>query len=137
MTARTPRIATSKTTPTVDEFLAALAHPCLPEIDALRRLILSVDPAIQEEVKWNAPSFRTTEHFATMHLRDKTGIRLILHFGAKKTVQAQSGAAVPDPHGLLTWLAKDRATVAIANLEDLDSKRTALTAVLRHWIALL
>jgi hypothetical protein len=50
----------------VETFLGALDHPRKPEIVALRRIILGVDSSIREDIKWNAPSFHTTEHFATV-----------------------------------------------------------------------
>lgn len=34
----------------------ALDHPRKPEIAALRALIRGLDPALNEGVKWNAPS---------------------------------------------------------------------------------
>ena len=63
----------------VEIFLAALDHPLKPEILALRQIILAADPSITEGIKWNVPSFRTSEYFATMHLRAKDGIHVILH----------------------------------------------------------
>jgi len=57
----------------VEAFLASLDHPFKPEILALRQVILGADPSIAEGIKWNAPSFRTSEYFATMHLRAKDG----------------------------------------------------------------
>ena len=67
----------------VESFLAALNHPMKPEILAVRQTILGADPSITEGIKWNAPSFRTTEWFATFHLRAKVGLQVILHLGAK------------------------------------------------------
>ncbi|MEQ1612074.1 MAG: hypothetical protein ABL904_04925 [Hyphomicrobiaceae bacterium] len=51
---------------------------------ALRKVILGADPSISDGVKWNAPSFCTTEYFATINLRAKAGVEVILHFGAKR-----------------------------------------------------
>ena len=121
-----------KSTGDVDAFLDALQHPLLPEIIALRKIILGADPRIGEEVKWNSPSFRTTEHFATMHLRAKGQLQLILHFGAKKREVAASG--IPDPDALLDWLGPDRASVKFTGMDDLRAKRQALEQVIRHWI---
>lgn len=118
----------------VDAFLATLAHPHRDTIIGLRDLILGVDPRIAEGIKWNAPSFRTTEYFATMHLREKTGLGLILHLGAKKRA---SGAPVPvieDPARLLKWLAPDRAMLVLRDVADLAAKRGGLEAILRSWI---
>ena len=71
------------TSAAVDAFMATLEHPCTALIEALRRIILRADPSIAEGIKWKSPSFRTGEYFATVNLRAKAGIGLILHFGAK------------------------------------------------------
>jgi hypothetical protein len=47
---------------TVDDFLATLDHPRKRQIVALRQIILGADPRISEGIKWNAPSFRTSEY---------------------------------------------------------------------------
>ena len=67
----------------VDEFMQALDHPRKAEIEALRTIIRGADKSITEGNKWNAPSYRTVEWFATMNLRSKTGMQVILHLGAK------------------------------------------------------
>lgn len=118
----------------VDALLATLDHPQRDAIDALRQTILQADPRIGESVKWNAPSFHTTEHFATFHLRAKTGVQLVLHLGAKARPDATVRATVADPHQLLQWKSPDRAIVALRDLADVDAKRDALTHILRHWI---
>jgi hypothetical protein len=118
----------------VDALLATLDHPQLDAIEALRRIILSVDPRIGESVKWNAPSFHTTEHFATFHLRAKTGFQLVLHLGAKGRPDATVRTSVADPHTLLQWKSVDRATITLRDVADLEVKREALTQILRHWV---
>ncbi len=60
--------------------------------------------------KWNAPSFRTREYFATTNLRAKTGVGVILHFGAKVGEIAAGPKSIADP-------------------------QSAFQAVLRQWIA--
>lgn len=118
----------------VDAFLATLQHPARDLVVALRRLVLDADASIAEGIKWNAPSFRTRDWFATTHLRAKVGIGLILHFGAKKNAIADSGVVVADPGGLLDWLAKDRAVIVFRDAADLAQKAAALQALLREWI---
>ena len=71
------------TTEAVDALMKSLQHPAENEIQALRALILQVDPSIREGVKWIAPSFRMSEYFATTNLRTKVGVSVVLHFGAK------------------------------------------------------
>jgi hypothetical protein len=129
-----PALTRQDTTAAVDAFMATLDHPHKAEIDGLRRLILSVDPSVAEGVKWNAPSFRTTGYFATVNLRAKGGVGLVLHLGAKVRETAATGIDVPDPAGLLTWLAKDRATVVFKDAADLAARGPALVTLLRVWI---
>ena len=118
-------------------FITSLGHPAEAEILGLRAIILAADPRIGEAVKWNAPSFFTSDHFATMNLREKQGIGLILHFGAKKNAIAETGVTIDDPSALLQWLAKDRAIVKFQSVDDLRGKEPALTALLRQWITRL
>ncbi len=120
-------------TRTVEQYLAVLAHPMKAEILALRQLIRNIDPVIVEEIKWNAPSFRTREHFATLQLRRRDEVLLILHLGAGK--REQPIGAIGDPAGLLTWLGPDRASVSITGMADLRDKQAALAELVREWIS--
>lgn len=127
----------AKAEPSVDAFLATLEHPHKDAIEALRKLILAAAPGVTDAVKWNAPSYRTTEFFATTHLRAKTGVGIVLHRGAKARALPDGGMAVADPTGLLRWLDDDRAIAAFADAADVKQKAKAFTAVLRQWIALV
>ncbi|MBL8742002.1 MAG: DUF1801 domain-containing protein [Myxococcales bacterium] len=118
----------------VDELMASLTHPHKDAIELLRELMLGVDGSVAEGVKWNAPSFRTTEYFATTNLRTKTGIGVVLHLGAKVRDLPANGLAIKDPSGLLKWLAKDRASLELADAADLKGKRGAIEKILRQWI---
>lgn len=128
-----PKLTSADTTAAVDEFMATLDHPFKAEIEMLRQAIAAVDPSIAEGIKWNAPSWRTTEYFATTHLRSKTGLGLILHLGAKARELPDGGLAISDPGGLLRWLGKNRAQVEVG--ADLQDKLPALQALLRQWIS--
>jgi hypothetical protein len=124
----------SQVDPAVVAFLRELEHPLKREIEAVRQLILDADPSIREGIKWNAPSFRTTDYFATFQLRTQDRIRLILHMGAKVKATATTGVKVADPAGLLEWLAKDRCLVTLHGGADVQAKGPALQALLREWI---
>lgn len=118
----------------VETFLASLEHPFKQEILAIRQIILNADPGIAEGIKWKAPSFRASEYFATVNLRAKDGVQVILHFGAKKRDDLTARAAIADPESLLEWLASDRALVKFRDLKELDAQRSAFTNVIRQWI---
>jgi hypothetical protein len=129
-----PKLTPADTAQAVDRFMAALEHPHKPEIEALRQGICAVDPSIAEGVKWNAPSWRTTDYFATTHLHAKTGFGLILHLGAKARDMPDGRLAIADPGGLLKWLGKDRAQVGFASAADFAARLPALQAIIRQWI---
>jgi hypothetical protein len=118
----------------VEAFVASLDEASKPAVCALRQIILAADPSIAEGIKWNVPSFRTSEYFATMNLRVKTGIGVVLHFGAKKSDITRTGVAISDPASLLVWLAKDRAMITFRDVDDITARRSALTNLIREWI---
>jgi hypothetical protein len=121
-------------TKAVDEFMLTLEHKCKDEIEAIRSLILGADPSIAEGIKWNAPSFRTTEYFATTNLREKNGVGIILHLGAKVRDVAAGGLLIDDPEKLLKWLARDRATIVFKDMNDFKARKAAFLGIIRSWI---
>jgi hypothetical protein len=118
----------------VDEFMRALDHPFKREVEAIRVSVLGTDRNIAEGIKWNAPSFRTSEYFATLNLREKKGIGVILHLGAKARELPSGGLVVDDPAKMLKWLAKDRAMVVFASLEDFAARKAAFERIIQQWI---
>jgi hypothetical protein len=118
----------------VETFLASLDHPFKQEILALRQIILDAAPSIAEGIKWNTLSFRTSEYFATFHLRAKDGVQIILHLGAKVRENPTSAVAIADPESLLEWIAKDRASAKFRDLKDIDARRSSFAHIIRQWI---
>ena len=127
--------AGADSTKAVDAFMSALNHPFKDEIQAIRVAILGADPSIAEGIKWNAPSFRTTEYFATTNLREKSGVGIILHLGAKARDVAPDGMPIADPRKLLKWLARDRAMIVFNDMNDFKAKQAAFVSIIRSWIA--
>jgi hypothetical protein len=115
----------------VAEFIEQLEPTLRKPVEQLRKAILSASPTIEEGIKWNVPSFRTTEWFATFHLRG--GVKLILHLGArtKKTKKVEVDSE------LLQWLGKERAMITFADAQDVKTKLPALKRLIKEWITLL
>ena len=135
--ARKPGTATTgvATEGEVDAFLRGLAHPHKAAIEPNRDIVLGADQRIAEGIKWKAPSFRTSEYFATVDLRAKAGIGVILHRGAKVRELAPGGLRIADPTAMLEWLARDRAMVRFADLADVQARRKDFEALVRQWVA--
>lgn len=124
----------SKPPDSVDAFFGSLDHPHTDALRELCNIITATDPSISGGIKWNVPSFRTSDWFATLNVRTKQGVGVVMHFGAKKRDDLVARASIADPTGLLTWLADDRAVVAFRDLADVHAKRSAYAALLREWI---
>jgi hypothetical protein len=127
-------VSAADSTAAVDAFLAGLEHPCKALVQEIRVAILAVDPSIAEGIKWNAPSYRTTEYFATTNLREKAGVGIVLHRGAKVREVAPGEMILDDPSQLLKWLAKDRAIVVFRDSADFAAKHAAFAESVRQWI---
>lgn len=85
----------------VDDFMKTLDHPFKTEVQVLREAILSIDPRITEQVKWNAPSFSYGGYMATFSLSRTEHLLLIFH----------NGAILDDQDGLLLGDYPDRRMV--------------------------
>ena len=127
--------AASQRDPAVDEFLADLDHPLKKEIEEVRGIVLGASPAIRDGIKWNGPSFRTTEWFATVFLRSTDCVQLVFHLGAKVKDGSTKGVDVPDPQGLIRWVTKDRCIVTAGTGKEIRARRGAIEAIVRAWIA--
>lgn len=117
----------------VDAFLAALDHPLKREIEAVRALILGLGPEVSEGIKWKAPTFRTSNDFATVNLRSTNSLQLILHLGTKVRPDLEA-PHIDDPANLLKWLARDRCMATLGAGEAYRANAPAFEAVLRQWI---
>ncbi len=120
--------------PEVAAFLDKLDHPRKRDIEAVRKIILATSPTIREGIKWNGPSFRTSEWFATFFLRAQSRVQLVFHKGAKAKDHSTNGVKIADPHGLMEWLAKERCLVTIGQGSEIQQNRAALQAIVRAWI---
>ena len=136
-TRKNSRTVDARLDPDVTALVAALDHPLARDIDAVRRILLGASPEIAEAVKWNAPSYRTADFFATIHVRSRDAVQVVLHTGAKKKAAATDDLAVEDPEGLVRWLAKDRGMVTLGQGDEVAAKRHAFEELVRSWLRAL
>ena len=119
----------------VDRFMGGLDHPLKDGVERLRTAILGSNDGITEHVKWNAPSFRYAgEDRGTFRLFPEDRVMLVFHRGSK--VKADAGDfAFDDETGLLRWVAKDRAVVALRDAKDAEAKQRDLVDLVNRWVA--
>lgn len=122
-------------------YMQGLVHPLADVAEALRKTILSADPEIGEEIKWNAPAFfysgemkppdpkkKYNRYLAVFNLHKNDCIRLVF----------LSGARVGDRSGLLEGDYEDGRRLALFhNMQEVKAKKTPLESVIREWLRTL
>ena len=124
----------------VDAYIRGLTHPLAKVVEALRKIVLSTDPEIGEEIKWNAPTFfysgdmkpfnpkEYKRHIVVFNLHRKDCIRLVF----------PSGGRVNDKSGLLEGdYADGRRLTLFYNMEEVMCKQAPLQSVIRKWLETL
>ncbi len=108
-------------------------------VEAIRKMILSVDPEIGDRIKWNNPSFYYTGEMKPFDPKEyKREITVFnLHKGRIMLV-FPSGAKVNDKSGLLEGDYKDgRRTCVFADMDDAKAKEKNLKQVIRTWLSMI
>lgn len=131
---KVPATNAARLDPGVTDFLRALKHPLKKEIETLRHVMLGLSPAVGEGVKWNAPSYRATDYFATVNLRSVDRVQLVFHRGAKVKDNTTDGLEIADPAGLIKWLAKERCLVTLGAGAEFEANRAPFAAIVRAWL---
>jgi uncharacterized protein YdhG (YjbR/CyaY superfamily) len=104
-----------------------LNHPFKSEVQVLRQMIRGVNKEIEEEIKWNAPSFSYRgEYLVTFNLWEKNRIHLVFH--------NPEIAKVKSP--LLEGKYDHRRMTYFRDMADINSKRFAFEKVLKDLITL-
>ena len=126
----------ARQSPEASALLRKLEHPHKAGIERLRASILELDPRITEEVKWNAPSFRLDDHFATFRLHPPKHIQLILHTGATAKSNLRT-FKIDDPERLLQWPATDRCVLTLSSMSELARHEARVLRMIEQWIGQL
>jgi hypothetical protein len=112
--------------PKVDAYLQKLDNPHKQLWQAIRDTVLAVDPKMEEDIKWGAPTFIYKGNLATFNPRAKKFVNLTFH----------TGATIDDPDGVLEGDSKEARVLRVDSQADLDKKRPGLEKVVRSWIKL-
>jgi len=136
-----PGLTTKKSEPErVDAYMAGLKHPLKNVIEALRRIILSADSAIGEEVKWNAPTFFYTGEMAPFNPKEYKRYVIVSNLYKKDCIRLvfPSGARIGDTSGLLVGdYADGRRLALFSSTDEVQSKKAALQRAIRKWLETL
>lgn len=119
----------------VTELLEGLNHPFRNEIEYLRNSILSVNPNLTENIKWNGPNYcYDNEDRITMRVQPPSKqVQLIFHRGAKKQAQPKD-KLISNTSKLLAWKENDRAIITYKSMQDLENRNADLKEIISEWI---
>ncbi|MEA5428183.1 DUF1801 domain-containing protein [Arcicella lustrica] len=121
----------------VTEYFEALNHPLKNVVQALRKIVLSADEEIAEQIKWNSPSFYYTG--AMKPFDPKEYKRDIVVFNLYKNdcvlLVFPTGATINDTSGFLEGKFTDARKIAkFMTLEEANNKEMALKKVIKTWL---
>ncbi len=119
----------------VTNFLDGLNHPFRSEIDELRKLILSTNADLSENIKWNGPNYCVGEEDRiTMRIQPpKKQAQLIFHRGAKKQAQP-TNRLIASKSKLLQWKENDRAIITFQSAKEIETGTAELKEIISEWI---
>lgn len=118
----------------VSQFLDELEHPLKKEIEQIRKIVLSADKRLTENIKWNAPNFCFEgDDRITTRIHPPKQIQLIFHRGAK-VQQLPTDKLITDDSGILTWKTNDRAVATFTSMTDIKSKSKYITEIIHKWL---
>jgi len=122
---------------TVDAFISNQPAPLGELIGALRKIFLSTDKNIGEQIKWNAPCFVYTGDMKPFNPKEyKRDIAVVNVRKGALLIVFPTGARVTN--GLLEGSYTDgRRLVTIHDMKDLRAKEKALIKVLQEWLKLV
>jgi len=123
---------------TVTAYIQKLEEPTAAIVEAIRQIVLSTDPEIGEEIKWNAPSFYYTGQMKPFNPKEYKRYIIVMNLHNRILMVLPSGAKVNDTSGLLEGdYADGRRLIKITDMDDVKNKEAALRKVIKDWLAMV
>ena len=120
----------------VTAYIEKLDEPTREIVETLRRVILSADPEIAEEIKWNAPSFYYSGEMRLFDPKEYLRYIIVMNLHKRILMVFPSGAKINNASGLLTGDYKDgRRLVEVKTMDDVKSITPVLQAAIRDWLS--
>lgn len=122
---------------TFDAYIDALDESRQAQVLKLREYILTVDPLLNEHIKWNAPSYvKDGEDRITFNTVNKAQVvTLVLHMGATRK-EDKKGQPILKYATLVEWVSDIRGYMTFHSLGEIVSNKEAITRIVREWLAL-
>ena len=120
----------------IDGFLAGVIHDKSEILLALREIIRTAAPGLQEHIKWNAPSYQAGgDDRITFNLSQVDAVQVIFHRGATAKDTRTGNRMIADSSGLLRWATDQRAILRVVTLEQVKAQRGWLANFVPLWVS--
>lgn len=111
------------------EYFANLTHAHKSKIINIYNEVLSLNPELETNIKWNAPNFvKNGIDCITFRLFPKDVFEIILHRGAKKI--STEGFEFKDESNLVKWATPDRGIIDFLSYSELNPLKLE---ILHKW----
>ncbi|HTT17676.1 MAG TPA: DUF1801 domain-containing protein [Candidatus Sulfotelmatobacter sp.] len=140
MTKKQPLLTKASEPDKVDAYMQKLKHPLAEVVAALRKIILSTDDEIGEEIKWNAPTFFYAGEMAPSDPKKYKRYIIVFNLYQKDCIRLvfPSGAKINDSSGFLQGdYADGRRLAFFRNMEEVKSQTKPLQQAIRKWLTLM
>lgn len=122
----------------VTQFIQESKHPLADVMQALRVLILSTDTEIAEHIKWNSPAFYYNSEMADFDAKEYKRDLVVYNIRKEDSILLifPTGAVINDTAAILEGSYADgRRMITIKSMEDLNTKKEALQAIIKDWLS--
>jgi hypothetical protein len=123
---------------TVDELIAQLEESTAAIVRSLRATLMALAPEVQEQIKWNSPSYSFTGELPPFNPKEYKRDIVVFNLHRRDGVLLvfPTGARIVDGSGLLTGnYADGRRLAHFPDLATAEARAADLQAVVRDWIS--
>jgi hypothetical protein len=122
----------------VTNFIQKLEPKVAEIVEEIRQIIISTDKIIDEQIKWNSPSFFYSGEMKPFDPKEYKRDLAVLNIRKEIMLVFPTGASINDTTGVLEGTYTDgRRLVYFKNLADVKMKKESLQQVIKAWIELI
>jgi Domain of unknown function (DU1801) len=122
----------------VTDFIQKLDPNVVAIIEEIRQIILGTDNIIDEQIKWNSPSFFYAGEMKPFDPKEYKRDLAVLNIRKEIMLVFPTGASIDDTSGILEGTYSDgRRLVYFKDFEAVKTKKESLQRVIKAWIALV
>jgi len=121
----------------VEAYIGNLKHPLVQVVKDLRKIILSTNKEVGEEIKWNAPTFFYAGKMKPTNPKEYKRYIVVFNLFKQDCIRLvfPSGAKVKDASGLLEGdYADGRRLAMFYSPKDVKSKEKTLRTAIVKWL---